>query len=576
MGLELNQVYKMDCVKGLSRIEPGSVDLAFADPPFNIGYDYDTYNDKQDAEKYLSWSRKWMGAVVKALKPAGTFWLAIGDEYAAELKVIAQKELGLTCRNWVIWYYTFGVHCTKKFSRSHAHLFYFVKDPKIFTFNDMEIRVPSARQLVYADKRADARGRVPDDTWILRPQDLPDGFKSDGDVWYFPRVCGTFKEREGWHGCQMPEQLLGRIIRACSNTGELVLDPFAGSGTTLSVAKKLDRQWLSFEISKEYSAHIRKRMKNVKVGDPLDGTDKPLFSVPATCVNTNKKSRKQIIRSKIPDQNYPVTKDPSHNKPNNEKNVFEYNTVITNAYYIASQGFSADRLITDPELNKDFENTCTKFGIPGCITEWNKSLLGLRKSGRLIRKTKTKRTIVPSEILDEICFASEIAYSLLSLRYNVSLDDVLCDPNYASKFDQIAHKLAPDGTSFLYRWGALHLRKRACIMRKYATKSLSHIKQLKLKQRAKSIENLKPPSGPGVYLIKSGSENIYVGETECLISRIEQQTNINAIKAMNIVISDTRLVLWPIKLQRTLRLGIQSNIMAKFNPRINYKKQSAA
>ncbi|UCD28365.1 MAG: site-specific DNA-methyltransferase [Planctomycetota bacterium] len=282
MGIELNQIYKKDCIKGLAQIEPGTVDLAFADPPFNIGYDYDTYNDRQDADKYLDWSRDWMSGVVKALKPTGTFWLAIGDEYAAELKIIAQNELGLTCRNWVIWYYTFGVHCTKKFSRSHAHLFYFVKDPKKFTFNDLDIRVPSARQLVYADKRADARGRVPDDTWILRPQDLPDGFKPDESVWYFPRVCGTFKEREGWHGCQMPEQLLGRIIRACSNTGDLVLDPFAGSGTTLAVAKKLGRQWLGFEISKEYIARIRKRMKNISSGDPLDGTEKPLTSVPAT------------------------------------------------------------------------------------------------------------------------------------------------------------------------------------------------------------------------------------------------------------------------------------------------------
>jgi hypothetical protein len=66
--------------------------------------------------------------------------------------------LGFHCRSWVVWYYTFGVNCTKKFSRSHTHLFHFVKDPKSFTFNLQDIRVPSARQLVYADARADARG----------------------------------------------------------------------------------------------------------------------------------------------------------------------------------------------------------------------------------------------------------------------------------------------------------------------------------------------------------------------------------------------------------------------------------
>ena len=95
-----------------------------ADPPFNIGYDYDIYKDRHAAEHYLSWTRQWGGEVKRVLKEDGTFWLAIGDEYAAELKLIFQNELGFTCRSWVIWYYTFGVNCTKKFSRSHAHLFF--------------------------------------------------------------------------------------------------------------------------------------------------------------------------------------------------------------------------------------------------------------------------------------------------------------------------------------------------------------------------------------------------------------------------------------------------------------------
>jgi len=280
--MKTNQIYNTDCLKGLASLEPGSVDLAFADPPFNIGYDYDVYKDKRATNDYLEWSQQWMAGVVKALKPTGTFWLAIGDEYAAELKVIAQRELGLTCRSWVVWYYTFGVNCKKKFSRSHAHLFHFIKDPNHFTFNDATIRVPSARQLVYADKRANATGRLPDDTWILRPQDLPEGFKPGEDTWYFPRVCGTFKERKGWHGCQMPEQLLGRIIRACSNEDELVLDPFGGSGTTLAVAKKLGRSFIGFELSKDYTEQIKSRLKSAEVGDPLDGAPEPLVSVPAT------------------------------------------------------------------------------------------------------------------------------------------------------------------------------------------------------------------------------------------------------------------------------------------------------
>lgn len=292
LSVETNKLLHQDCIEGLARLPAESVDLAFADPPFNIGYDYDVYDDNRDADRYLTWTEKWGKLIHRVLKPDGTFWLAIGDEYAAELKLIFQKQLGFTCRNWVIWYYTFGVHCTKKFSRSHAHLFYFVKDPNNFTFDNLAIRVPSARQLVYADSRADSRGRLPDDTWILRPQDLPDGFQPDEDTWYFRRVCGTFKERAGWHGCQMPEQLLGRIIRACSRPGELVLDPFAGSGTTLVAAKKLGRRYLGFEVSANYVTRVQARLKSAEDGQPLEGAEDSKSSAPPTSAGKRRKSQK--------------------------------------------------------------------------------------------------------------------------------------------------------------------------------------------------------------------------------------------------------------------------------------------
>lgn len=328
MTAKLGRIVQGDCIKKLATLDAESVDLAFADPPFNIGYEYDEYHDKRSCEDYLDWSKRWITEVRRVLKPNGTFWLAIGDEYAAELKVLATRDLGLTCRSWVVWYYTFGVHCKTKFTRSHAHLFYFVRDAKKFTFNTDAIRVPSARQLVYGDKRANPKGRVPDDTWIiapvggvapdpsrdrkggkrgmptpdvrgsddqhyipsstwvLRPQDVPESFTADSDTWYFPRVCGTFKEREGFHGCQMPEQLLGRIVKACSSEGDLVVDPFAGSGTTLSVAKKLDRRYVGIDISKQYVAECRTRLRTIKPGDPLDGFENPLTTVPDTASGT--------------------------------------------------------------------------------------------------------------------------------------------------------------------------------------------------------------------------------------------------------------------------------------------------
>jgi len=265
----MNTILTGDCLRHLANLAPESIDLVFADPPFNIGYEYDVYNDRQSKSDYLVWTEKWLQAVRRVLKPNGSFFVAIGDEYAAEMKV-RLDELGLTLRNWIIWHYTFGVSCQQKFNRSHAHIFYYVVDARQFTFNADAIRVPSARQTTYADRRANPRGKLPDDTWVLRPQENESCFRPDSDSWYVSRVCGTFKERTG-HPCQMPEAVLERIIRVASHPGDLVLDPFAGSGTTLATAKRLGRRFVGIELSEEYAESIRKRLENISA--LLPGTE---------------------------------------------------------------------------------------------------------------------------------------------------------------------------------------------------------------------------------------------------------------------------------------------------------------
>src|SRR5688572_25488233 len=83
-------VIEGDCIKGMESVAAGSVDLVFADPPFNIGYDYDEYHDEQTDDAYLAWTEQWGRQVCRVLKDTGTFWLAIGDDFAAELKVLFQ------------------------------------------------------------------------------------------------------------------------------------------------------------------------------------------------------------------------------------------------------------------------------------------------------------------------------------------------------------------------------------------------------------------------------------------------------------------------------------------------------
>lgn len=260
--MEMNAIVTGDCIGLLNGHEPEWVDLVFADPPFNIGYLYHGYNDKRNADDYLKFSKEWMGAVQRALKPTGSFYLAIGDEYAADLCVIARRELGFHLRNWIIWHYTFGQQTKQMFAKSHTHILYFTKDPKSFTFNPDAVRVASARQTTYADVRANPKGKLPDDVWYLRPQETNGKlFASEADTWYASRVCGTFMEREGWHGCQMPIAVLDRIIKASSNPGDLVLDPFNGSGTTVVSAALLGRKYIGIDQSKDYVKFAKKRLQ---------------------------------------------------------------------------------------------------------------------------------------------------------------------------------------------------------------------------------------------------------------------------------------------------------------------------
>jgi len=479
MGLNVNQLHQGDCVELLGKVAPESIDLIFADPPFNIGYKYDVYEDRREEDDYLSWCRKWIDGIYKALKKDGTFWLAIGDEYAAELKIEA-KRAGFTCRSWVIWYYTFGVNCTNGFSRSHTHLFHFIKDPKRFTFNrfNPQIRVKSARQLVYADTRANPIGRLPDNTWITRPQDAPWGFSPSHDTWYFCRVAGTFKEREGFHGCQMPEQLLARIIRASSNPNDTVLDPFGGSGTTLCVAKKLGRQWMGFELSEEYAERIRERMDRTEVGESIDGSEDPVLSAPTTAEG---KTRRKPVES-------------------------------------------VEAILCDPELNQEYIELCSAKSKEGSTFSWNRRLLDMQQADEL-PKPKTKLKPITEELFDSLGYACEVAWRLLSLDYHQSLDDILCSPESSKEFERIARLYG----NFNATIQTVDLKRTVWKLRQIAIKhsSLSKkdiqdwTKANKKLPTAKLTENLWHLAVPGVYILSSKEGVLLVSESLDMSQQIE-------------------------------------------------------
>jgi site-specific DNA-methyltransferase (adenine-specific) len=538
-SIQTGNILRGDCIELMRQMPAGAIDLVFADPPFNIGYEYDAYHDRQDPDEYVAWCRSWFAEVHRALKLHGTFWLAIGDEYAAELKVAAEHQVGFTTRSWVVWYYTFGVNCTRKFSRSHAHLFHFVKDENTFTFNaeDPQVRVPSARALVYADKRANPHGRLPDDTWILRPQDLPDGFQPADDTWYFARVAGTFKERQGFHGCQMPEQLLGRIIRVSSNPGDVVLDPFAGSGTTLAVAKKLRRQWIGCELSEEYVRAATERLSAIRPGDPLDGPADPIASAPSTIngkrLARNKESisphaaRRRHVEQSAAANGVLEASDRNHDVRSAIRNA------LVNAFYAAHDGYSIDWLLANIRLQTGFHDACRDAGLIGGPADWNRELLRLRKSGEFPKRGKIKKVHVPDEELNAYNYAAEIAWRMTGDKFGTpSLDEILCDPRKAAYFDRIANRFANGYDETQYRWAALRLRKASRHL-------VNDVKQFHFVFASRDFGRNQPwhrfdtaryAGTPGIYLLREANNRpLYIGHALDLGRRLSAHAACRAI-----------------------------------------------
>jgi len=228
----------MDVLDGLESVrdEHGPVRLIFTDPPYNIGIDYGE-GEKADLltpQAYMKWVRQWFSLCWDCLADDGSLWVMIGDEYAAEY-CTELKATGFTVRSWIKWYETFGVNCSNKFNRTSRHIFYAVKDSSSFVFNPEPVTRPSDRQTKYGDSRAAAGGKIWD------------------DVWQIPRLTGTCAERIPDFPTQLPLGLVEPIVLCASMPGDLVVDPFNGSGTTGVAAVRNGRKYVGIEKSKSFA-----------------------------------------------------------------------------------------------------------------------------------------------------------------------------------------------------------------------------------------------------------------------------------------------------------------------------------
>jgi site-specific DNA-methyltransferase (adenine-specific) len=242
----------------LKLIETESVDLIFADPPYNI---QKAAWDKFDSqEQYISWSLDWIREAARILKPAGTLYICGFSEILADLKHPAMRFFS-GCK-WLIWYYRNKANLGSDWGRSHESILHFRKS-KQFIMNTDDIRVPySEHTLKYpehpqAETSQYGNGTKKSDLW--KPHPL--GAKPK-DVIEIPTTCNGMGEKTK-HPTQKPEELLRKIVLASSKEGDIVLDPFSGSGTTLVVAEQLGRKWVGCEMDEKYNKWAIHRIDNV-------------------------------------------------------------------------------------------------------------------------------------------------------------------------------------------------------------------------------------------------------------------------------------------------------------------------
>ena len=244
----------------LRSLKTESVDLVFADPPYNIKKaEWDTFESQQE---YVNWSLRWIEEAARILKPTGTLYICGFSEILADLKLPASRFFK-GCR-WIVWHYKNKANLGNDWGRSHESILHFRKSTK-FSFNIDDIRIP------YGDHTL----KYPEHPQAKTSQ-YGNGSKNEGHLWQpnprgakpkdvleIPVTCNGMHEKTA-HPTQKPEELLRKIVLASSNPGDLIVDPFLGSGTTVVVAEQLKRRWKGCDISLEYCQWAANRIELVE------------------------------------------------------------------------------------------------------------------------------------------------------------------------------------------------------------------------------------------------------------------------------------------------------------------------
>lgn len=240
LGNNSHKIIFGDAMEALKTLPDNSVDLIFADPPYNIGKNFNGKIEKWETEEsYLIWCYEWLDLCVQKLKPNGSFYVMTATQYMPYFDIYLRKKLTILSR--LVWSYdSSGVQAKKYYGSMYEPILFCVKDKNDYTFNTNDILVEAKTGA--KRKLIDYRKTVPT---VYNSEKVP------GNVWEFSRVRYRMDEYEN-HPTQKPISLLERIIKASSCEGDLVLDPFSGTFTTCFVAKELGRNSIGIELQDEY------------------------------------------------------------------------------------------------------------------------------------------------------------------------------------------------------------------------------------------------------------------------------------------------------------------------------------
>ena len=276
-------IYEGDALELLRLLPESLIDLTVTSPPYNIGKQYEFV---RELNNYVNWCEKWIKLVHRATTSSGAFWLNVGylripgQAKAIPIPYLLWDHVDFFLIQEIIWNYGAGVASRRSFSPRNEKFLWYVMSEHGYTFNLDAVRDPNVKypkQKKNGKLKCNPLGKNPTDVWNIPEFDV---YSLPTDVWSIPKVTSgrnrSSKERTK-HPAQFPLAVIDRIIKACSSSGDIVLDPFIGSGTTAEAALRNGRQVVGFEIRADYVGIVRERIENASAAIRYESTQPSLF-----------------------------------------------------------------------------------------------------------------------------------------------------------------------------------------------------------------------------------------------------------------------------------------------------------